>query len=225
MRALNEIIVHCAATPEGKDFTVKQIDQWHKKRGWSGIGYHYVVYRDGTIVKGRPLWKTGAHVRGRNRGTVGICYIGGVTRDGRRAKDTRTPEQKKALEKLLVELLDKYPKIKKISGHNQYAAKACPSFNAQKEYVHLLTRKKSGAKELAKSRTIKGGAAATGGGVALMVEPVKEAADVLIGQQEALSGASMVTLAIGAVIIIGALVTLYARWDDAGRPTPWSSGG
>lgn len=222
MRALTEIIVHCAATPEGRDYTVEQIRGWHKKRGWSDIGYHYVVYRDGSVHKGRPLWKQGAHVRGHNRGTVGICYIGGVAGDGsNKAKDTRTPAQKDAIENLLLELLDKYPKIKKITGHNQYAAKACPSFHAGKEYAPLLSRDKRGAKELVSSRTVKGAAVATAGGITQLVDPVKEASNVLLGQQEALSGASTVQMVIGAVIVIGALVALYARWDDAGRPVPW----
>ena len=85
MRNINEIIVHCAATPEGKDFTVADIRRWHKARGWSDIGYHYVVYRDGSVHKGRPVSKVGAHVRGRNRNTIGICYIGGVAKDGKTA--------------------------------------------------------------------------------------------------------------------------------------------
>lgn len=225
MRHINEIVVHCAATPEGKDFTVADIRRWHVKgRKWSDIGYHYVVYRDGSVHKGRPVWKIGAHVRGRNRNTIGICYIGGVTRDGKKAKDTRTKAQKKAMVGLIHDLLGEHKDIKLISGHNQYAAKACPSFNAKKEYAWML-KKPVNPKRLRSSRTIKGGATAAGGGLALLVEPVKETADVLLGQQEALSGGSMVTMAIGAVIIVGALVTLYARWDDAGRPTPWSSGG
>jgi N-acetylmuramoyl-L-alanine amidase len=218
MRNINEIIVHCAATPEGKDFTVSDIDRWHKGRGWSGIGYHYVVYRDGSVHKGRPVWKVGAHVKGRNRNTIGICYIGGVARDGRTAKDTRTSAQKAALVKLLMGLLDEFPKIKKISGHNQYAAKACPSFNAGSEYKALLRDKKP----LVKSRTIQGSVAAVGGGAAVLVEPVKDLTTKLSDQQAQLASGDFVTVAIGAVIVLGALYALYARWDDAGRPKPWS---
>ena len=219
MRHINEIIVHCAATPEGKHFTVADIDRWHKKRGWSGIGYHYVIYLDGSVHKGRPVHKIGAHVRGRNRNTIGICYIGGVDKSGKKAKDTRTPAQKRAMEELIADLLDEHKDIKLVSGHNQYAAKACPSFNAKKEYADLL-KPPVNPKPLKQSRTVKGGAVAGAGGVAVLVEPIKEASNVLVGQQEALSGADMITMAIGAVIVIGALVTLYSRWDDAGRPLP-----
>ena len=137
MRKLNEIIVHCSATREGQNFTVEQVRRWHKSRGWSDIGYHYVIYLDGSIHEGRPLRLKGAHVGGRNSGTIGICYIGGVKRDGKTPKDTRTPAQKDALESLMEDLMARYPTLKKISGHNQYAAKACPCFDAQKEYKHL----------------------------------------------------------------------------------------
>lgn len=138
MRQLNEIIVHCAATREGRHHTVDEIRSWHKQRGWSDIGYHYVVYLDGTVKEGRPLSKIGAHVRGSNTGTIGICYVGGVAKDGKTPKDTRTEAQKRSLNRLLRDLLGKYPTIKKISGHNQYAAKACPSFDAREEYRHLV---------------------------------------------------------------------------------------
>lgn len=138
MRPLNEIIIHCSATPEGKHFTVADIDRWHRERGWSGIGYHFVVLLDGTIQKGRPVAKVGAHVSGRNTGTIGICYIGGMTADNKKAKDTRTPAQKAALLKLCKELARDYPSIKVISGHNQYAPKDCPSFDVRKDELGKL---------------------------------------------------------------------------------------
>jgi N-acetylmuramoyl-L-alanine amidase len=217
MRHINEVIVHCAATPEGKDFTVADIDRWHKKRGWSGIGYHYVVYRDGSVHKGRPVSKIGAHVRGRNRNTIGVCYIGGVAKNGRTAKDTRTSAQKAALVKLLLGLKDEFPTIKKISGHNQYAAKACPSFNANSEYKALLRDKKP----LVKSRTMQGAGIATVGGTTALVEPVKELTNKLSDQQAQLASGDFITVAIGAAIVLGAMYALYARWDDAGRPKFW----
>ncbi|EFL88266.1 peptidoglycan-binding domain-containing protein [Ahrensia sp. R2A130] len=136
-RKLNEIVVHCAATPEGREVSVATIRKWHKARGWSDIGYHFVIGLDGKVHKGRPLSKTGAHVRGRNRGTVGICYVGGVSRDGRTPKDTRTHSQKAALLNLINSLMAEYPSIKLISGHHDYAAKACPSFPAREQYADL----------------------------------------------------------------------------------------
>lgn len=77
MRKITEIIIHCAATPEGKDFTVQDIDRWHRQRGFKSIGYHFVIYRDGSIHKGRPLDQIGAHCTGHNANSIGICYIGG----------------------------------------------------------------------------------------------------------------------------------------------------
>lgn len=137
MRAITEIIVHCTATPEGRPVTVKEIDAWHRARGWSGIGYHRVVHLEGLVEGGRPIDKIGAHVAGHNTGTVGLVYVGGVAKDGRTAKDTRTPAQKKSLIAEIIDLRDRFG-IRKISGHNEYAAKACPSFDASREYDSLV---------------------------------------------------------------------------------------
>lgn len=135
-RTINEIIVHCSATPEGKDYTVDTIRQWHLQRGFSDIGYHYVIYRDGSINKGRDESKIGAHCTGHNSYSIGVCYIGGCASDGKTPKDTRTDAQKKALIELLSELKSKYPKAV-IHSHRDYAAKACPSFDATKEYKSI----------------------------------------------------------------------------------------
>ena len=135
-RKITEIIVHCAATPEGKDFTVDDITRWHKQRGFRTIGYHHVVYRDGSVHPGRPEGEIGAHCTGHNACSIGVCYIGGVAADGKTAKDTRTPEQRNALLMLLRRLRAKYPNAK-IHGHRDFAAKACPSFDATKEYADL----------------------------------------------------------------------------------------
>lgn len=128
-RPVNEIIIHCAATPEGRDVSVETIRAWHKQRGWNDIGYHYIVLLDGTIKEGRPVSKTGAHVHNRNKNTIGIVYVGGVDKSGK-AKDTRTPAQKDALLWLTKNLAKMY-NVSLISGHNQYAAKACPSFDVR----------------------------------------------------------------------------------------------
>lgn len=137
MRPIDEIIIHCAATPEGKAFTAADIDRWHRERGWAGIGYHFVVRLDGTVEQGRPLDRIGAHVSGRNETTIGVCYIGGVDAKGA-PKDTRTPAQKLALLALCRDLLKQFPAIRTISGHNQYAAKACPSFDVRKDPLGSL---------------------------------------------------------------------------------------
>lgn len=135
-RNINEIIVHCSATAEGKDFTTAQIKQWHLARGFSDIGYHWVIYRDGSIHPGRDESKIGAHCTGHNSYSIGVCYIGGCATDGKTPKDTRTWAQKASLVKLLKELTLRYPKAK-IYPHYKFANKACPSFNAEEEYKTL----------------------------------------------------------------------------------------
>ena len=136
MRTINEIIVHCSATPEGRPTTVGDIRSWHKQRGFKDVGYHYVVYLDGSIHAGRPESAIGAHCTGHNRNSLGVCYIGGVAKDCKTPKDTRTEAQKRALELLLKELKRRYPRAK-IYGHRDFAAKACPSFDARNEYANL----------------------------------------------------------------------------------------
>lgn len=130
MRQIDKIIIHCSATPEGRDVTVDAIRMWHKKRGFSDIGYHYVIYRDGSIHGGRPEATIGAHVQGENAHSIGICYIGGMDKDNKKAKDTRTEAQKASLLSLCQLLRKKYPAAT-FHGHNEFDNKACPSFDVQ----------------------------------------------------------------------------------------------
>ena len=135
-RTINEIIVHCSATPEGKDYTLDTIRQWHRQRGFSDIGYHYVIHPDGTVEEGRDVNIAGAHCSGHNSKSIGICYIGGMTADNKKAKDTRTEEQRTNLKALLMAMRKLYPTAK-IHGHRDFAAKACPSFDATEEYKNI----------------------------------------------------------------------------------------
>ena len=135
-RRIDKIIVHCTATPEGRPVTVDEITRWHIQRGFSTIGYHYVVYLDGSIHEGRNINVAGAHTTGQNTGSIGVCYVGGLTKDGTKPKDTRTNAQKDALEKLMITLKANYPKAT-IHGHCEYANKACPCFDAQREYKDI----------------------------------------------------------------------------------------
>ncbi len=132
MRKITEIIVHCTATPEGRWHTVADVDRWHRQRGFFGIGYHFLVLLDGTIATGRPLWRVGAHCTGHNTHSVGICYVGGLDAQGK-PKDTRTPEQRKAMQQL-IQLLKSVFVGATVYGHRDFAAKACPCFDAKKEY-------------------------------------------------------------------------------------------
>lgn len=135
MREINLIVVHCTATPAGREVTRADVDLWHRQRGFDGIGYHFLVMLDGSEVAGRPVEKIGAHALGFNRNSIGVAYVGGLDRQGKPA-DTRTPAQKQALVRLLKRLRASYPGAA-ITGHNMLAAKACPCFDADKEYAAL----------------------------------------------------------------------------------------
>lgn len=137
-RSITEVIIHCTATPEGRDVSVETIRGWHKAQGWKDIGYHYVVKLDGSLEPGRPEAQIGSHVAGHNTGTLGVVYVGGVAADGKTPKDTRTPAQKAMLMETVKALIAKYPTIRKVTGHNEYAAKACPSFNVQNDPLGSL---------------------------------------------------------------------------------------
>ncbi|MFN3319956.1 MAG: N-acetylmuramoyl-L-alanine amidase [Allorhizobium sp.] len=143
MRIVDEIIVHCTATPEGRVVTVAEIDAWHRARGWSGVGYHRVIGINGERWAGRPLEAVGAHCEDHNQRTIGLVYAGGLAKDARNPKDTRNAAQKQALLAELTELRDRFD-IKKVSGHNEYAAKACPCFDASKEYDYLFEGRSKG---------------------------------------------------------------------------------
>ena len=128
-RTIKEIILHCSATPEGKDYSVDTIRKWHLQRGFSDIGYHYVVYRDGSIHNGRDVNISGAHCTNHNSKSIGVCYIGGLDSTGKNAKDTRTEKQKKSLVSLVKQLMSIYKLLtSNVHCHNEYANKACPSF-------------------------------------------------------------------------------------------------
>ena len=133
MRTIDKIILHCAATKEGHDIKTETIKSWHVKgNGWSDIGYHYVIELDGTVKKGRPMHRSGAHTKGHNTGSIGVCYVGGID-IAKKPKDTRTEAQRIAMDELINELLVEYPNAT-IHGHNEFSAKACPSFDVSKEY-------------------------------------------------------------------------------------------
>lgn len=133
---VTKLIVHCTATPEGRDVSVAEIDAWHRARGFRCIGYHYVVMLDGTVTRGRDESKAGAHCKGQNSCSLGIAYVGGVKADGKTPADTRTAAQRRAMIALLRELRRRYPSAT-IHGHREFAAKACPCFDARAEYAAL----------------------------------------------------------------------------------------
>jgi len=139
------IAVHCSATREGQDFDATDIDGWHRKQGWAGIGYHYVVHLDGTLEAGRPEDAVGSHVQGHNSHSIGVVYIGGLDADGK-PKDTRTAAQRATLRQLLSSLIARHRKtLTTVGGHRDFSPdkdgdgivephewlKACPSFDVR----------------------------------------------------------------------------------------------
>lgn len=151
MRSIKHIVIHCSATKEGKYFEAEDINRWHKKRGWKGIGYHYVVLLDGSIELGRDIRQRGAHVKGFNNHSIGICYIGGLNKHSK-AKDTRTTAQKLALFCLVENLKEQFPNAE-VLGHRDFSEdknnnkiidpsefmKDCPCFDAKTEYKNIIT--------------------------------------------------------------------------------------
>ena len=139
MRDLNRIILHCSATIERAHFDVETLRMWHTSppRNWSDIGYHYVIYLDGSVVQGRPLHRSGAHVKGHNQDSIGVCYIGGLDLDGN-PKDTMTPAQDIAFIQLVRSLRMVFGQHLRLSGHNDYAKKACPCFDVKDKYDFLI---------------------------------------------------------------------------------------
>lgn len=139
-REIKWLVIHCSATRPSVDFTKAKLWRSHVKgRGWDDIGYHYYITRDGTLHPCRPEEKVGAHVKGFNQKSIGICYEGGVTEDGKH-EDTRTAEQLVTMHELLVELKQKYPDAE-ICGHRDFLGfrptKSCPCFDARKYYSYL----------------------------------------------------------------------------------------
>lgn len=242
MRTINELIWHCTATPEGREVSVEDIRRWHTDppryevrdgrrvnvggRGWSDIGYHKVIHLDGSVSEGRPESKVGSHVASRNTGTIGYVYVGGVD-DQMRPKDTRTPAQKHTMRRLTEEAIARYG-LTKVTGHHDYAAKACPCFPAAREYAPLLRNAglkvapvKAGmgfttfdrdegmpGKDPAlaqRNETIGAGAATAGGGlgtVALLVDDIKDKIEPLTWSSEKIATAFAVLTIVGIGILI-----------------------
>jgi N-acetylmuramoyl-L-alanine amidase len=136
VRKLDRIILHCTATPEGRHVDVDTIRVWHKARGWRDIGYHFIIYVDGSVHAGRAVEKTGAHVSGHNATTIGVVYVGGTDAAGK-AKDTMNDAQETAFVNLVKHLRDQFGPLT-LHGHNEYAAKACPSFIVKDKFKWLV---------------------------------------------------------------------------------------
>ncbi len=131
MRPIDTLILHCSATPADADIGVAQIDVWHKARGWEGVGYHFVIRRNGVVEHGRPIDQIGAHAVQHNRTSIGICLVGGVRRLRQQMvpENNFTPAQWTALRALVIELLQQFPQARVIGHREVQPGKACPSFD------------------------------------------------------------------------------------------------
>lgn len=230
MRKIHTLVWHYTATPKGREVSVDEVRQWHRARGFADVGYHKLVHLDGSVSEGRPERQGGAHVKGRNTGTLGYCYVGGLRKAGdTNGTDTRTAAQKATILRLTKEAIAKYD-LTDVCGHRDLAATDCPGFNARREYGDLLRTAPPGppdedpaddTSELKASRTVR--AAATGEvlGAAKVAESTHDIVSAAQQAESSLSTGTIVGLAIGVLIMIACGVVLYARWDDAGRPTPW----
>ena len=214
MRDINEIIIHCTDTPPswGQMLTPRQqlaeIRRWHvEENGWKDIGYHYIVTRDGTVVKGRPVDQVGAHVKGHNANSIGVCLIGGK---GGTADDSFsqhfTDAQNAALRNLIDALRRDFPAIKKISGHNEYAAKACPCFRvaAWKDYAPPPAPRNN----VAQSKTVQASAV-----------QIVSAGTAGVGAFAALDGTAQIV-----AMVIAGVIGLAALFIIRERVKAWASG-
>ena len=138
MRLITLIVIHCSAVKPDQMSSVAQIDTWHHDRGYKfGVGYHYVIRRDGSIEAGRPEWMVGAHCVNHNKYSIGVCYEGGLDARGQPA-DTRTAEQKATLRQLLTDLHRRYPRAVIVGHHDLNPQKDCPCIkNVAREYKDL----------------------------------------------------------------------------------------
>jgi len=145
MRHIDLIVIHCSATQQGVDVDVKTIDKWHRNRGFAGVGYNYIIRLDGTIEMGRDINRAGAHAKGYNSNSIGICYVGGLDSKDK-PKDTRTKQQKQALRNIVTTLKSIYGDLD-VVGHRDLSAdlngdgvitpgewmKSCPCYNVKDE--------------------------------------------------------------------------------------------
>ena len=217
MRYIDTLIIHCTATrpnwwsdrsPQEK---VKEVRRWHvEDRGWSDIGYHYLIDRDGTVVEGRPVERVGAHAKGHNKTSIGISLFGGHggSQDDK-FQDNFTPEQDRALRRLIAQLHMEYPGITKVRGHNEVSPKMCPCFQVDQWMKIQETGPKPERKKVSQTKTIQ----------ASSVAKVASAATPLVG---VIGGLPWQNLAIMGVLVVVALIALGVI--DTERLKKWNKG-
>jgi len=204
MRDIDTIVVHCTATrPQwwaGKsaEEKVREVRHWHVfGNNWADIGYHFLIDRDGTVVEGRPVERTGAHARGHNTTSIGISLFGG--HGSERTDDFSdhfTPEQDKALRGLIQKLEVEHPGIRKIIGHNEVSAKACPGFQVKSWLQHKPPRTSA-----TQSKTVQASVATAAGGVGTVLSSVGGLSET----------AQVALLGFAGIVVLGSLFILRER--------------
>lgn len=128
MRIIESIIVHCADTRTDQNFSVKDVREWHKTRGFNDVGYHYYIRLSGSIEKGRPIEKIGAHCEGHNSRSIGICFEGGKNPNGSKWDKPKT-EQINSFKSLYESLINRFGELS-LHGHYMFSShKTCPNFD------------------------------------------------------------------------------------------------
>lgn len=213
MRQINWLVIHTAATRPSMDIGKKEIDRWHKERGFNGIGYHYVIRRNGKIERGRPESRIGAHVQGHNHDSIGICLVGGVN-ENLVPENNYTEAQWSSLEGLLRKLAAKYPEAN-VRGHRDFpgVSKACPCFDAEPwaaaRGFKTASRQRHAVKELKNSRTVAGGVLAAAGMGGSQMNEVAQQVSFIPGIPDWLA------ITFGVMGMIGILIMIGARIADA----------
>ena len=216
MRKIDELIIHCTATRAewmGDNSTaakVKEVTKWHLERKFSTVGYHYLIDRDGTVAEGRPVEKTGAHAKGHNAHSIGISLFGGHGGDqDDKFEDNFTPEQDRALRRLIAQLRMEYPAIKTVRGHNEVSPKMCPCFQVSKWLNGAEAEKRAERKRIAQSKTIQ----------ASSVAKMASVATPLVGVVGGLPWQNLVIMGVLAVVAMVALGVI-----DLERLNKWNKG-
>lgn len=128
MREIDTLIIHCSYTPPDMDIGAAEINDWHLERGWDGIGYHLVIRRSGELEEGRDIEKAGAHARGHNRSSIGLCLVGGMSRD-HQPDCNFTRMQWSCLSAVVDSLVEEYGPLKVIGHRDVDSGKECPCFD------------------------------------------------------------------------------------------------
>jgi len=213
MRQINEIIVHCTATradwwsDRSSRDKVEEVRRWHtQERGWKDIGYHWLIDLDGSVIKGRDESVTGAHVAGHNKASIGISLFGGHGgSNDDKFEDNFTPEQDASLRQLIREIKDRHT-ITKISGHNEYANKACPCFRVDRWMNNRPTP--ATRTSVAQSTTVQASAVQIASGAGAAVSSVA----MLDGTAQLIA------------MVFGGLVVLMGLWIMRERIKKWGEG-